>query len=163
MKPFQNENSVVFTNVPTFQRGIGALFLVLALASFLFAYFGANYFGAGSFSSIVIYAVISIVVGLIFSGCGTLLVSMPDKKLEVSRTTGKIILTEKLFRTTTEEFLTSDVEKVEVVTRNLENGEIYLSQITLRDGRIVEIPSDGIGDEKRQTEICEQVGNLLSK
>lgn len=162
MKPIQNENSLIFANVPTFWRRIGIIFLVFALASFLFAYFGAIYFG-GEITSIIAYAVISVVVGIVFSFCGLMLVFAPDKKLEINTATGKIILTKKLFRTSLQELSIGDVEKVEFIKHDLENSSIYLPQIILRGGQIVEIPSGNTGDEKKQMEIFERVRSLLLK
>ena len=163
MKPLQTENPLIFTDTPIFWRRIGAGFLFFALASFLFAYFGAIYFGAGDVNSIIVYAVVSIIFGLTFSFCGVMLIAAPDRKLEINLATGKIILTEKLFRTTTREFKIGDVEKIELVKRDLEDSSYYLPQIFFRDGRIIEIPSENLSDEKRQMEIFEQVKNLLQK
>jgi hypothetical protein len=163
VKPLQTENPLFFTDTPIFWRRIGAGFLILAFASFLFAYFGAIYFGAGDVNSIIVYAVVSILFGLTFSFCGIMLIAAPDRKLEINLATGKIILTEKLFRTTTQEFKIGDVENIELVKRDLEDSSYYLPQILFCDGRIVEIPSENLSDEKRQMEIFEQVKNLLQK
>lgn len=163
MKLSQTENILVFVEVPSFWRGVGFFFLILAVSAFIFAYFGAIYFGADDTSSIITYAIISVLFGLGFLLPACILLSAPDQKLEINRLTGKISLTEKLIRTTHKDFSFAEIEKFEITQIDGENITLYLAQIFLRGGEIITIPSNNLGDKEEQLKLIEQVRNILEK
>ena len=163
MNAFQTTNIFTEDKVTAVRRKIGAVLFVLAIASFLFAYFGAPYFADGDFTSKVVYVSLSIFLGLVFSTLGSVMILIPNRNLEINPATRKIILEKKLVRTTFEEFSFADVERVELINHELEDNTLYLPQIILRGGKIINVPSDYQGSEKYQTEIFERVRILLEK
>jgi hypothetical protein len=163
VNPFQTENIFTEDKKSAVFRRIGAVLFVLAIAAFFFAYFGASYFADDNFTSKIVYVSLSIFVGCVFSAIGSIMILTPNRKLEINPETRKILLTEKLFTRSFEEFSFADVERIELISRELEDNTLYLPQIILRGGPIIEIPSDHQGSEKYQTEIFERAKTLLGK
>lgn len=163
MKPVQTENSLVFANAPAFWRGIGVLFFALAITFFLFAYYGASYFGSSVSGLTSTLGIVGIILGIVFAALGAILISIPSQKLEVNSAARKFSFTEKLVKTSFEEFSFDDVEMVELFEHGFENNTLYIPQIVLRGGKIIKVPSNKQGDEKEQTEVFEQIRKLLSK
>lgn len=161
MKPIQTENILILTETLSFWRRIGVFLLIAAAASFIFAYFGAIYFGGDNFVSTITYAVIAFFFGIGLLVPAVTLVTSPDRKLEINHATGKMRLTEKLFRTVCEEFSFADVARIEMNQIGGENDSAYLPQIVFQNGKTLTLPSDNAGDEAKQTELLEQVKNLL--
>lgn len=163
MNPVQTENIFAENKIYAFRRVAGAVLLAAAVASCLFAYFGAAYFAGADLTSKIVYLSLSLFLGVLFSALGLILILIPNRKLEINPATGRILLMKKIFGTTFEEFAFADIERVELVQHELENGTLYLPRIIFLDGKIIDVPSENQGDEKYQTEIFERVKNLLDK
>ncbi len=162
MKIEQTKDSLILTEIPTLWRIVGIFLFAVAIAVFLFAYFGSIYYGEGMIFLTVILAIVSVSIGIVICFFGYTVISLPDRRIEINREKGKIFLNEKsFFKDSSEEFLIADVYKLEMITSELENSTLYSPMILFRGGGSIELPSDNQADKTKQTENLEKVREFL--